>query len=96
MRLRNSASCVSIDFGARPAANGERWRPHALVGLGVRHGPGPGPDPRLATRAVFSAGAGMRLYVVPRYFVEIEGRYEDSGDWRGVTSAVAMGVHVGR
>ena len=38
----------------------------------------------------------MRLYVVPRYFVEIEGRYEDSGDWRGVTSAVAMGVHVGR
>lgn len=78
------------------AGGGETFRPHALVGLGVRYGRAPGPGERFVTRAVFSGGGGFRYYVVPRYFVEIEGRWEDSGEWQGVTSAVGMGVHLGR
>ncbi len=78
------------------ASEGERWRPHALVGMGVRHGRSPGTEPTFVTRAVFSAGAGLRYYVVPRYFVEVEGRWEDSGEWEGFTSGVGMGIHLGR
>jgi hypothetical protein len=78
------------------SGGGEKLRPYALVGLGVRHGRAPRPSELLVTRTVFSAGGGFRHYVVPRYFVEAEGRWEDSGDWRGVTWAVGLGVHLGR
>jgi len=75
---------------------GERFRPHALVALGVRHGRGPFDNDALVTRAVFGAGAGLRYYVVPRYFAEVEGRWENDGLWKGITSAVGLGVHLGR
>ncbi len=85
------------------AEGGKRWRPSALVALGVRHGRAPtgsiatGAEDRvLVTRTTFSAGGGLRYYVVPRYFLEVEGRYENAGDWSGMTGAVGFGVHVGR
>jgi hypothetical protein len=72
-----------------------RWRPHALIALGVRSGKVPGAESYL-TRVVASGGAGVRYYVVPRYFVEAETRYESSGDSSGMVGAIGMGVHFGR
>lgn len=78
------------------AAEGEHWRPHALVALGIRHGRSPDPIGIESTRLVFSAGGGLRWYAAPRYYVEAEARWENAADWAGVTSAVGMGVHLGR
>lgn len=78
------------------ASEGERWRPYALLGLGFRHGRAPGPDTTLVTRSVLSAGGGLRYYVVPRYFLDVDARWEQDGDYAGWSSGVGMGVHLGR
>ncbi len=78
------------------AVEGEKWRPAALVGFGVRHGRSPGDGTRLVTRTVFSAGGNLRYYVVPRYFVELDARFENDGGDSGLTTGVGMGVHIGR
>lgn len=75
---------------------GRRWRPHALIAVGIRHGRQPGDQDILATRAVFSAGGGLRYYVVPRYFLELEARWERDGQRSGLTSGVGLGFHLGR
>ena len=49
-----------------------------------------------STLAWVSAGGGLRWYAAPRYYVEAEARWENAADWAGVTSAVGMGVHLGR
>ncbi|MEZ4238669.1 MAG: caspase family protein [Myxococcota bacterium] len=77
------------------AAEGRRFRPHALIALGARYGKKPQEDSRL-TRMVVSAGGGLRYYVVPRYFLQAEGRWEDAGDWQGATTTIGMGIHLGR
>ncbi|MEQ1568271.1 MAG: caspase family protein [Myxococcota bacterium] len=77
------------------AAEGDRWRPHALVAFGVRYGKVP-VEQAFVTRIVASGGVGMRYYPVPRYFVEGETRFENAGDWGGITGGFAMGVHLGR
>lgn len=77
------------------AAEGERFRPHLLLALGARQGKTPGEKTYL-TRMVAGAGGGMRYYVVPRYFVEVEARLESEGDGASFTSGLAMGIHVGR
>ena len=61
----------------------------------IRHGKVPGAESHL-TRVVASGGAGVRYYVVPRYFVEAEARMEAGGDSSGVVGGVGMGVHLGR
>ena len=78
------------------AIEGRRFRPHALIALGARRGREPGPDDAYLTRVVFSGGTGLRYYVVPRYFIEAEARWENSGDWNGVTTGIGMGIHLGR
>lgn len=77
------------------AKEGPRWRPGGFVAFGVRHGRVPGQDLRL-TRAVFGAGANLRYYFVPRYFTEVETRWEQGGEADGLVSGVGMGVHLGR
>lgn len=78
------------------ATQGKRWRPFALIAFGVRHGRTPGEAERVMTRSVFSAGGGLRYYVVPRYFLELEGRFEQDGPFGSITSGVGFGVHIGR
>jgi hypothetical protein len=78
------------------AIEGERWRPGALVGLGVRTGRTADPEGATLTRTTFSAGAQLRYYVVPRYFVETDARWEGTGDWSGLTGSVGFGLHLGR
>ena len=77
------------------AVEGERWRPHAVAGIGIRYGRLAGIDSR-STRTVVSAGGGLRYYVVPRYFLELEARYQRDGNHAGIASGVGMGVHLGR
>lgn len=74
---------------------GQRWRPAGFVAMGYRHGQAPGTSVRLS-RVVFGVGANMRYYVVPRYFTEIEARYEQSGEHSGLVTAVMFGTHLGR
>ncbi len=85
-------------FGGRLmlAAEGRRWRPHALAAIGLRHGRLPGEQTTLVTRLVFSAGAGLRYYVVPRYFLELESRWQVDGTDAGLTFGVGLGLHLGR
>ena len=78
------------------AREGQKFRPHLLFGLGVRHGQEPGPSTKLVTRTFASAGAGFRYYTVPRYFIEVDGRYEVAGDTSGWVGGLGMGVHLGR
>ena len=78
------------------AIEGRRWRPHALVAFGLRHGRLPGENRQLLTRTVFSAGLGLRYYVVPRYFLEVEARWQRDGLTSGLTSGVGLGIHLGR
>jgi len=73
-----------------------RFRPHASLGLGVRHGQEPGPSTQQITRTFASIGVGMRYYTVPRYFIELDGRYEIAGDTSGWVGGLGMGVHLGR
>lgn len=85
-------------FGSRLllAIDGDRrFRPHTLIGLGVRYGKVPGAESYL-TRVVASGGVGLRYYVVPRYFVEAETRYESSGEASGMVGSLGMGIHLGR
>lgn len=74
---------------------GHRFRPAAFVALGYRHGQVPGDTTRLS-RLAFGAGANLRYYPVPRYFTEVEARWEQTGEWSGVVTAVMFGVHIGR
>jgi hypothetical protein len=99
------------------AAEGEKFRPGLLVGLGVRHGRAydeaveptlstatlppptgevPIEEPVTQTRTTFSIGTQLRYYVVPRYFLEADLRYENTGDWAGGTASLGFGVHLGR
>lgn len=75
--------------------NSQRFRAGALVGFGIRHGQIPGTQ-AIITRTVFSAGGNLRYYFVPRYFAEVDLRWENEGDWNGIVSGVSMGVHLGR
>jgi hypothetical protein len=79
------------------AAEGDRFRPHALVAVGVRHGmlEEQGRTSTL-TRTTFGAGAGFRYYVVPRYFLLGEVRWENGGTEQGFVGATGFGIHVGR
>ncbi len=74
----------------------KRLRPHVLFGLGVRHGQEPGPSTKQVTRTFASAGVGLRYYTVPRYFLELDGRYEIAGDASGWVGGLGMGIHLGR
>ncbi|MFT4627720.1 MAG: TM2 domain-containing membrane protein YozV [Myxococcota bacterium] len=88
------------------AGEGERVRPGAFLAFGVRHGRDqldPLPQrtlesvtDRRLTRTVFGAGANLRYYVVPRYFTEVEGRWERDGEQQGWRAGVGLGVHLGR
>jgi hypothetical protein len=53
-------------------------------------------EPVKQTRTTFSIGTQLRYYVVPRYFVEADLRYENTGDWSGGTASLGFGVHLGR
>jgi len=78
------------------ASEGRRVRPHLLVGIGVRHGQEPGPSTQQVTRTFASAGVGFRYYTVPRYFLEVDARYEIAGDTSGWVGGLGMGIHLGR
>jgi len=77
------------------ASEDEGWRPAVYVGLGLRHGRLPD-DERLLTRTVFTAGANLRAYVVTRYFIEIDARYERDGLGGNLVGGIGMGIHLGR
>lgn len=77
------------------AKEGRRWRPGGFVALGVRHGRVPGETVKI-TRAIFGAGGNLRYYVVPRYFTELELRWEQGGEADGLVTGLGMGVHLGR
>jgi hypothetical protein len=79
------------------AAESDRFRPHATVAIGLRHG-SLVEDGRTTTltRTTFGAGAGFRYYVVPRYFLLAEARWEDAGTASGFVGATGFGVHLGR
>lgn len=77
------------------ASEGDRWRPGAFVGAGVRHGRLP-EDPRIFTRTAFYAGGNLRYYPVTRYFLEGDVRYERDGLGDGFTAGIGFGVHLGR
>jgi len=89
----------SFDLGGGPrlmlASEGEDWRPGVYVGLGIRHGRLPD-DERRFTRTVFTAGANLRAYVVTRYFIEGDVRYERDGLGGAVVGGLGMGIHLGR
>lgn len=91
------ADGYDIQGGSRliVAAEGEKFRPHALLALGVRHGKTPGEETYL-TRIVAGGGGGLRYYVVPRYFLEAEARLESEGRGLGFTSGIGFGIHLGR
>lgn len=81
------------------AGEGERWRPYVLLALGARHGRAPsldGADRVLVTRTTLAGGGGLRYYVVPRYFLEVDARFESAGDWTGFSGSTGFGVHLGR
>jgi hypothetical protein len=77
------------------AAEWQKFRPGLLLAFGLRHGRLE-PESVLLTRFVFGAGANLRYYVVPRYFMELGMRWERDGEWDALVSSVSMGLHVGR
>jgi len=74
---------------------GNRWRPAAFMAFGIRYGDLPEGTAKI-TRSVFGAGGNLRYYFVPRYFTEVEARWERDGDQGGLRSGVAFGIHLGR
>jgi hypothetical protein len=74
---------------------GRRWRPAGFMTMGYRHGQAPG-GTALLSRLVFGGGANIRYYPVPRYFTEIEARWEQNGIEGNLGAGVMLGVHLGR
>ncbi len=46
------------------------------------------------TRLVAAPGGSLRYYVVPRYFLEVESRYELGATWEGPVFGVGFGTHL--
>jgi hypothetical protein len=88
-----------VEMGGGPrlllAHEGEDLRPAVFFGVGVRHGR-PNAESPTITRATFAAGGQLRAYVVPRYFLEGELRYERDGLGSFVAMGIGMGIHLGR
>jgi hypothetical protein len=87
---------VEFTTGARMMVGGEgrRFRPGAFVAAGLATGEVPEQDGFV--RALVGAGANLRWYATPRYYLELEYRGELEGeDVHGVT-ALGLGVHLGK
>lgn len=88
-----------FDVGGGPrvmlSPEGEDWRPAVYMGLGIRHGRPDASQP-VVTRTVFAAGANLRAYIVPRYFIEGDVRYERDGLGNAIAGGIGMGIHLGR
>lgn len=70
-----------------------RLRPGAFAALAVRSGHLPKTQ---VTRVVFAPGLDLRYYVVPRYFLDVDARYEVGAIWNGPVIGVGFGTHIGR
>jgi len=77
------------------AAEGERFRPGVFVAQGVRVGQPEGGTP-IAVRGVIGAGALVRGFVAPRYFIELDARWELDQARHGGVFGVGFGVPIGR
>ena len=77
------------------ALEGQRLRPGAFIGAGVRHGRPTGVQD-ITTRTALSAGANVRYYPVTRHFLEADVRYDREGLGAGITTGIGLGVHLGR
>jgi hypothetical protein len=84
-------------FGSRVMVGweGHRWRPAALLAMGIRTGNIPIGSATL-TRSVFGVGGELRYFVTPRYFTILDTRWERDGDQNGLRSGVGLGVQLGR
>jgi uncharacterized caspase-like protein len=70
-----------------------KFRPGVFGAFGVRYGRD---HQESVTRFVGAPGVDLRYYVVPRYFVELEGRYEFGALWQGPVFGLGLGTHLGR
>jgi hypothetical protein len=77
------------------AAEGEVVRPGVFVAQGVRGGQRTLAGP-IEIRGVFGAGALVRVYATPRYFLELDGRWEYDQPRHGASVGVGLGVPIGR
>lgn len=73
----------------------ERFRPGIFASFGARLGQAE-IGRALELRGVFGAGALVRYYVVPRYFLEVDGRWERDGRTDGLVLGLGLGVPLGR
>lgn len=107
--LLGHSGMLELNAGARGMYAWEkgRFRYGPFGGVALRAGPYGDPDgfdglggvdvvpvTRAHTRLVFSGGVNVRYYVVPRYFLEYEGRVEGDGGV-GTMSSVGFGLHFG-
>lgn len=77
------------------AVEGERLRPGLFIAQGVRVGQ-PVDGAPIAMRGVIGAGALVRGFVTPRYFIEVDGRWELDQARHGGVFGVGFGVPLGR
>jgi hypothetical protein len=77
-----------------PILAGPRLRPLAFAAVGARLRDAPGEAPTVVP--VVGAGAQLRWYLTPRYFIEAEGRAETEGDEVVGLYGGGLGVHFGR
>lgn len=75
------------------AYEGGRLRPGVFTNFALRVGEVGGST---SVRAVAGAGADLRYYVTPRYFVETDARLEYDGAVLVGSGGVGFGVHIGR
>jgi hypothetical protein len=77
------------------AAEGEKVRPGIFVSQGLRVGQR-ALGGAVEVRGVIGAGALVRGYLTPRYFIEIDGRWEYDQPNHGAVVGVGLGVPLGR
>nr|MBA2321413.1 hypothetical protein [Deltaproteobacteria bacterium] len=80
--------------GSRIMAGYDGWkrvRPGVFGAFGVRMGRD---GEATLTRIVAAPGGSLRYYVVPRYFLEVESRYELGATWEGPVFGVGFGTHL--
>lgn len=76
---------------------GDRLRTFGTAAIGLRHGTWTeGARTSTLTRTTFGVGGGIRYYVVPRYFLVADVRWEDQGTGRGIVGSTGFGIHLGR
>ena len=100
---------VHVGTRAMAAIEWGKFRPGLFVAFGLRTGQSEASydtieewtdteitDLTTSTRLAVGVGANFRYYVVPRYFFEVEGRWDNDGGVNSAVIGIGAGIHLGR